>query len=137
VSGTVVAPSKPGCSGNDAQVVSNASVAALSHLNPTQNETNNIAPLNGNFARVFNPAAIFTQNWAAAFSSHASAKESPIIPGQSSFAVKLYADPNLGNTIAVVYPTSSLMHYLQFIPYSFGSNVNASNARAYLGCPGS
>jgi RHS repeat-associated protein len=128
-------PTNPACSASDPQVVRNASLAALSHLNPQQNEANNVRPLNGNFAQVVNPADISTVGWHSAFSTHATATESPIIPGQNTFSVKMYNDPKLGNTIAVDYPTNSLMHIALWPLFQAGVNVNAAVARSYLGCP--
>ncbi|MDE1161933.1 MAG: hypothetical protein PW792_08295 [Acidobacteriaceae bacterium] len=129
-----LAPSNPACSANDSQVVRNASVAALSNLNPSQNQANNISPLNANFAAVGNPSAINTQGWTSQASVHGSATESPFIPSQNTFVAKMYSDPKLGNTIAVVYPTMSFMHFVQAAEYELGVHVNAANARAYLGC---
>jgi RHS repeat-associated protein len=124
-----------GCSASDPQVVRNAALAALGHLNPQQNEANNVRPLNDNFARVVSPAATSTSGWHSAFSTHATAVESPTIPGQSTFAVKMYHDPSLGNTIAVDYPTDSLMHVVLWPLFQAGVNVNAAVARSYLGDP--
>jgi RHS repeat-associated protein len=122
------------CSETDEQIVRDASVSALSRLNPKQNESRNITPFNFNFARVQNPKAILTTGWKNSFTTHGTAIESPIIPGQDTFDVKMYADPKLGNTIAVVYPTSSPMHFLQWPLYEAGVHVNAANARSYMGC---
>lgn len=130
------APNNPNCSGSNAQVVANASIAALSHLNPTQDETNNITPRDGNFANVVNPALINTNTWTNAASAHGSSLQSPTIPGQNIFVVKLYNDPNRGNIIAVVYPNGTLAHMQGLIPFLAGStSVNVPAARAYLGCP--
>jgi RHS repeat-associated protein len=135
-SGNSSAPNNPNCSGSNAQVVANASIAALSHLNPTQDETNNITPRDGNFANVVNPALINTNTWTNAASAHGSSLQSPTIPGQNIFVVKLYNDPNRGNIIAVVYPNGTLAHMQGLIPFLAGStSVNVPAARAYLGCP--
>jgi len=128
---------KPSCSGTNAEIVRNAALDGLAHLNPSQDETSNIQPLNDNFASVVNPARIATTNWATVFTSHGTAMESPLIPGQKTFAMKLYVDPKLGNTIAVVHPTSSIVHVWDYFEYELGVAVNAGNSRAYLGCPGS
>jgi RHS repeat-associated protein len=125
------------CSESDKQIVRDASVNALFQLNPAQNESNNITPLNFNFARVINPTAVSTTGWTSAFTTHGTSIESPRIPGQNVFVVKMYSDPTLGNTIAVIYPTSSLKHYLQWPIYELGGHVNANNARTYMGCPAS
>ena len=131
-----VAPNNPNCSGSNAQVVANASIAALSRLNPTQDETNNLTPRDGNFANVANPALINTNIWTNAASAHGSSLQSPTIPGQNIFVVKLYNDPNRGNIIAVVYPNGTLAHMQGLIPFLAGStSVNVPAARAYLGCP--
>jgi len=130
------APSNPNCSGSNAQVVANASIAALSRLNPTQDETNNITPRDGNFANVANPALINTNTWTKAASVHGASLQSPTIPGQNTFVVKLYSDPNRGNIIAVVYPNSTIPHILGTIPFALHvGGVNVGAARAYLGCP--
>jgi RHS repeat-associated protein len=130
------APNNPNCSGSNAQLVANASIAALSQLNPTQDETNNITPRDGNFANVANPALINTNIWTNAASAHGSSLQSPTIPGQNIFVVKLYNDPNRGNIIAVVYPNGTLAHMQGLIPFLAGStSVNVPAARAYLGCP--
>jgi hypothetical protein len=127
-------PDNSVCSESDPQIVRDASVNALSHLNPSQNETNNITPLNSNFAKVENPAAVSTQGWTQQPSLHGAGIESPIIPGQSIFVVKMYNDPELGNTIAVVHPTMSWMHFVQAPLFQAGVPVNAGNARAYMSC---
>jgi hypothetical protein len=129
-----ITPAPNPCSGSDKQIVRDASVNALPHLNPNQNETNNITPLNDDFAKVANPTAVNTQGWTQQFSLHGTGTESPIIPGQKTFAVKMYADPRLGSTIAVVYPTMSFMHFLQAPLFEAGVHVNARNARASMGC---
>lgn len=130
-------PNKSPCSETDEQIVRDASVNALSHINPHQDESKNITQLNFNFARVVNPTAVSTKGWKKSFTTHGTAIESPIIPGQKTFDVKMYSDPKLGNTVAVVYPTSSPMHFLQWPLYEIGVHVNAENARSYFGCPNS
>jgi hypothetical protein len=123
------------CSGSDAQVVDQAALNALSRLNPKQNENNNVLPYTSNFAKVVNPGAINTRNWASQFSAHGRAVESPGIPGRPGYDVKMYSDPSLGNTIAVIYPTTSFLHFYYFLPFELGYPVNANIARQYLGCP--
>jgi RHS repeat-associated protein len=123
------------CSEDGPHIVRDAAVKALSSLNPGQDETNNVTPRDGNFAQVADPSKIDTKTWHDAMSSHATSKESPTIPGQSTFVVKLYNDPKRGNVVAVVYPNSDPRHALGLIPFMMGStNVNVPAARAYLGC---
>ena len=124
----------PLCSPNDKQVVRNAALDALSHLNPNQNEANNVEPYTGNFAQVINPANISTTGWQTAISTHGTAVESPIIPGQNTFSVKMYNDPSLGNTIAVDYPAGTPAHVLLWPFFRSGLDVNAFVARLYLHC---
>jgi RHS repeat-associated protein len=131
---TTASTNKNVCSEDDKQIVRDAAVKALSQLNPGQNETTNIMPLNGNFAKVADPAAVSTKGWQKEPSVHGTGLESPTIPGQSTFVVKMYNDPKLGHTIAVVYPSGSLQHLLGVIPFEAGVDVNAGNARAYMGC---
>jgi len=114
-----------------AEVVRQGVLVGLELLNPHQDQTSNIQSLNDNFARVVDPAAIDTTSWTARFSSHATAIESPPIP-DSDFAIKLYQDPTQGNVIAVVYPTNSFMHYLQYPLYLMGAPVNYWNASKFL-----
>jgi RHS repeat-associated protein len=129
-----LAPNNP-CSENGPNIVRDASVNALSRLNPGQDESTNITPRDGNFANVLNPSLINTTSWANAASAHGSSLQSPTIPGQSTFVVKLYSDPQRGNIIAVVYPNGTLQHLGGLIPFLAGStNVNVPAARAYMGC---
>jgi RHS repeat-associated protein len=131
---TAAAPNNP-CSENGPNIVRDASVNALSRLNPGQDESTNITPRDGNFANVLNPSLINTTSWANAASAHGSSRQSPTIPGQSTFVVKLYSDPQRGNIIAVVYPNGTLQHLGGLIPFLAGStNVNVPAARAYMGC---
>ena len=124
------------CSEDGAHIVRDASINALSRLNPGQDETNNITPRDGNFANVANPALIDTNTWTNAASAHGSSLQSPTIPGQNIFVVKLYNDPNRGNIIAVVYPNGTMAHMEGLIPFLVGStSVNVPAAQAYLGCP--
>lgn len=57
-----------------------------------------------------NPALIDTNAWINAASAHGSSLQSPTIPGQNIFVLKLYNDPNRGNVIAVVYPNGTMAH---------------------------
>jgi hypothetical protein len=107
----------------------------LSKLNPGQDETKNITPSDGNFAKVADPSKVDTKTWTDAASAHGTSKQSPTIPGQSTFVVKLYADPKRGNIIAVVYPNGTPQHMTGLIPFLMGStSVNVPAARAYMGC---
>ena len=137
-SGGTSSPTKKGdntaCHSNDKQIVPKAVLDALSRLNPTQNENQNISPDTNNFAKVSNPAAIDTSKWYQSPSVHGSAMESPPIPGNTGFDVKMYNDPQLGNVIAVVYPTASFEHLILVIPYLLGQPVNADIARDYFNC---
>jgi RHS repeat-associated protein len=124
-----------GCSSNPSvNLVRNAAVAALAKLNPGIDESNNITALNYNFAKVANPSAVPTNGWHTSPSIHGTSVQSPIIPGQDKFVVKMYRDPGLGNTIAVVYPTMTPEHFGQAVPFLRGQPVNSWNARAYVGC---
>jgi hypothetical protein len=123
------------CSEDGAHIVRDASINALSRLNPGQDETNNITPRDGNFANVANPALINTNTWTNAASAHGSSLQSPTILGQNIFVVKLYNDSNRGNIIAVVYPNGTMAHMKGLIPFLAGStSVNVPAARTYLGC---
>ncbi len=83
-----------------------------------------------------NPALINTNTWTNVMSSHGTSIQSPTIPGQSTFVVKLYNDPNNGNIIAVVYPNGTMAHMMGLFPFLVGSEtVNVPAARSYLGCP--
>jgi hypothetical protein len=124
------------CSEDGTHIVRDASVNALSKLNPGQDETNNITPRDGNFANVANPALINTNTWTGAATIHGTSKESPTIPGQNTFVVKLYNDPQRGNIIAVVFPNWSIPHVAGLIPFwARSTSVNVPAARAYMGCP--
>ena len=119
---------------DDAKVVQQAVSDALSRLSPGQSVGNAVQPLNGNFAHV--NGTVPTRGWHPEPSIHGSAIESPIIPGQSAFALKRYQDPRLGDTMAIVFPTHSLMHYLLAPAFAWsGQDVNANVARMYLGRP--
>jgi len=128
------APNKV-CSEDGPHIVRDASVNALSHLNPGQDESTNITPRDGNFANVVNPSLINTKTWTGAASAHGTSRQSPTIPGQSIFVVKLYNDPKRGNIIAVVYPNGTMPHMTGLIPFMAGStSVNVPAARTYMGC---
>lgn len=128
-------PTSNVCSEDGPHIVRDASVKALSSLNPGQDETKNVTPRDGNFAQVADPSKIDTKTWTNAATVHGTSKESPTIPGQSTFVVKLYNDPRRGNVVAVVYPNSNPKHGLGIIPFALGStSVNVPAARAYMGC---
>ena len=124
------------CSEDGPHIVRDAAVKALSSLNPGQDETNNVTPRDGNFAQVADPSKIDTKTWTGAATVHGTSKESPTIPGQSTFVVKLYNDPQRGNIVAVVYPNGTWQHLAGVWPFLKGStSVNVPAARAYMGCP--
>jgi len=128
-------PTSAVCSEDGPHIVRDAAVTALSKLNPGQDETKNITPSDGNFAKVADPSKVDTKTWTDAASAHGTSKQSPTIPGQSTFVVKLYADPKRGNIIAVVYPNGTPQHMTGLIPFLMGStSVNVPAARAYMGC---
>jgi hypothetical protein len=129
-------PTPAVCSEDGPHIVRDAAVKALSTLNPGQDETQNITPCDGNFANVANPSLINTSTWNGAASAHGTSKQSPTIPGQNTFVLKLYNDPNRGNIIAVVFPNGTLQHLTGLIPFMAGStSVNVPAARQYMGCP--
>jgi RHS repeat-associated protein len=109
------------CSESGPQIVRDASVNALSRLNPGQDESNNTTTRDGNFANVVNPALINTNTWNNAATLHGTSLQSPTIPGQNIFVVKLYNDPNRGNIIAVVYPNGNAGHMRGIFPFLAGS----------------
>ncbi len=116
-------------------IVQDASVNALSRLNPGQDESNNITQRDGSFANLLNPSLINTTTWTPAATIHGTSVQSPTIPGQSIFVVKLYNDPQRGNIISVVYPNNTFAHIFGVVPFTMGStSVNVSAARAYMGC---
>jgi hypothetical protein len=55
------------------ELVRDAAIAALSLINPNQNEGNNIAPLTDNFAQVNDPAPINTKQFSTDFTTHGTA----------------------------------------------------------------
>jgi hypothetical protein len=123
-----------GQSSSNAQAVRDATVTALSLINPTQDESNNVQPGSDNFANVQNSTAINTTGWTSEFSIHSSnATESPPVPGFPAYAVKMYD----GKSIAVTYPTASPMHWLSAVPFIAGFPVNSRIARGFLSaaCP--
>jgi hypothetical protein len=102
-------PASDVCSEDGPHIVRDAAVTALSKLNPGQDETKNITPSDGNFAKVADPSKVDTKTWTDAASAHGTSKQSPTIPGQNTFVLKLYNDPSRGNIIAVVFPNGTLL----------------------------
>lgn len=119
--------------GADAQAVRRAALKALSLLNPGQDESTNVRAYTGDFAGVVNPGAISTQSWHPSLSFHSNGTlESPPLPGYPGYVVKMYDDPQRGNTIATTYPTFSLAHILHAIPDYLGYPQNPDIARDFL-----
>ena len=124
----------PVCEGPDAQIISRAVEGALSKFHASQDGGRNINPYSSNFARVVDPGAINTDSWQPRLSIHGAALESPAIPDNPGFHLKMYRDPDRGNAIAITPQTWSWPHVANVPGFLLGSPVNAGFARRYLGC---
>jgi hypothetical protein len=118
----------------DALLVQHAALRALGLINPGQDESANVQSYTNDFAKVVDPNAINTRNWQQTWSPHSikSPVESPV-PGYPGYVVKAYNDPNLGNTVAVTYPTWSARHWLYAVPDDiFHYPMNPGIARDFM-----
>jgi hypothetical protein len=118
----------------DALLVQQAALRALGLINPGQDESANVQSYTNDFAKVVDPNAINTRNWQQTWSPHSikSPVESPV-PGYPGYVVKAYNDPNLGNTVAVTYPTWSARHWLYAVPDDiFHYPMNPGIARDFM-----
>ena len=90
--------------------------------------------LTSEFARYGGSTDFSSGGWTPAFSGHSDSAYEHALPG-SEFVIKVYiGDHNFGgaNTTAITYPTMSLGHIAQQIPYRQGLPVNGPNASIYL-----
>jgi len=124
---------------------------AIRELGIGSGVSENVVPFSSQFAGINNLALVDTSTFISARSAHAqSAKESSTTIGGTPFALKIYvADQSGGNRAAIVYPTNSILHYVDaadFYPRELGidpgafvgvispgpSQVNAYNSVAFL-----
>ncbi len=94
-------------------------------------DPSNIYPYLDDFAGVNDPK--FANGWNPAKSVHGNALESGKIPGvEPELHLKYYNDPERGQIIAPVTPTSSLSHYIDAIQWYLGGNPNLRNAEEII-----
>jgi RHS repeat-associated protein len=118
------------------EVVVNGVRAAIISLFPSIGESwlnNNISPLNENFAEIKDLKAIRDSRWKKRPSSHSPSAWEIALPG-TSYVLKLYQNDteNRGlNTIAIVAPTGTMKHWIQFPLFTKQAPVNYWNAADY------